>query len=148
MSDQTNQPEVEITSGTMIGEYEVEQMLGEGGFGRVYRAVHPVIGKAVAIKVLGREYSSRPEIVSRFIAEARAVNQIRNRHIVDIFAFGELPDGRQYFVMELLEGATLDQYLSAKGRLPIHEALPVLQGVARALDAAHAAGIAHRDLKP
>ncbi|MDI1475660.1 serine/threonine-protein kinase [Polyangium sp. y55x31] len=137
-----------LAAGTIVGEYRIEGKLGEGGFGAVYRAVHPVIGKAAAIKVLSREFSGNPQIVSRFVAEARAVNQIRHRNIIDIFSFGVLDDGRQYYVMELLEGLTLDAFLRQRGRIPPEEAIPILAKVARALDAAHAAGIAHRDLKP
>jgi serine/threonine protein kinase len=110
--------------------------------------VHPLIGKTAAIKILNRQYSSNPQMVSRFIAEARAVNQIRHRNIIDIFAFGALPDGRQYFLMELLEGTPFDRWLEHNGRMAPEQAIPLLRGVARALDAAHAKGIAHRDLKP
>ncbi|WP_394840870.1 protein kinase [Pendulispora brunnea] len=139
----------DLEPGQVVGEYRVEEKIGEGGFGSVYRAIHPLIGKAAAIKVLNRQSSSNPRMVTRFIAEARAVNQIRHRHIVDIFSFGALDDGRQYLVMELLDGMPLDKYLrSEKGRLIPEEAIPILRGVARALDAAHAAGIIHRDLKP
>jgi eukaryotic-like serine/threonine-protein kinase len=138
----------DLAEGQMVGEYRIEHKLGEGGFGSVYRAVHPLIGKAAAIKVLNRQFSANPEIVSRFIAEARAVNQIRHRHIIDIFSFGKLDDGRQYYVMELLEGMTLDAYIKQQGRLSPEQAIAILQKLARALDAAHATGIAHRDLKP
>jgi serine/threonine-protein kinase len=138
----------DLEPGTTVGEYKIESKLGEGGFGSVYRAVHPLIGKTAAIKVLNRQYSSNPQMVSRFIAEARAVNQIRQRNIIDIFSFGTLEDGRQYYVMELLEGMTLDRYIKQHGRLAPDVAIPILRGVARALDAAHASGIAHRDLKP
>ncbi|MBI5536399.1 MAG: serine/threonine protein kinase [Deltaproteobacteria bacterium] len=138
----------ELTAGQMVGEYQIEGKLGEGGFGVVFRAVHPLIGKPAAIKVLNRQFSSDPQMVSRFISEARSVNQIRHRNIIDIFAFGRLEDGRQYYVMELLEGTTLDAYVHGKGKLPPAEAVGVLRQVARALDAAHAHGIAHRDLKP
>jgi serine/threonine-protein kinase len=82
------------------------------------------------------------------MAEARAVNQIRHRNIIDIFAFGQLPDGRHYFVAELLEGTPFDKHLESVGRLDLGSAIPILRGVAKALDAAHAAGIVHRDLKP
>ncbi len=138
----------DIESGEQIGEYRVESKLGQGGFGAVYRVVHPLIGKTAAIKVLSRRFSSDPEMVSRFVAEARAVNRIQNKNIIDIFAFGALPDGRQYYVMELLDGVTLEQYLEERGYLSPEEAIPILLGIARALDAAHASGIAHRDLKP
>jgi serine/threonine protein kinase len=138
----------DLLPGTVVGEYRIEGKIGEGGFGSVYAAVHPLIGKRAALKALHRQHSSNPQIVARFIAEAKAVNQIRHRNIIDIFSFGNLPDGRQYFLMELLEGRTLEDYFRSKGKLTLAEALPVLRGVARALDAAHAKGIAHRDLKP
>ena len=140
--------DVDLASGQMVGEYRIEKKIGEGGFGCVYKAVHPLIGKGAAIKVLNRQYSSNPQMVTRFIAEARAVNQIRHRNIVDIFSFGSLEDGRQYYLMELLEGSPLDRYIKEKERLTPEEALPILRAIGRALDAAHAAGIAHRDLKP
>src|SRR5579871_1980015 len=116
--------DVDLAPGTMVGEYRIEGKLGEGGFGAVYRAVHPLIGKTAAIKVLSRQWSSNPQMVSRFIAEARAVNQIRNRNIIDIFSFGALEDGRQYYVMELLDGMTLDAYIKKKRRLTPEEAIP------------------------
>ena len=138
----------ELEPGTVVGEYHIESKIGEGGFGTVYRAVHPLIGKTAAVKLLARQFSSNPTMVSRFVQEARAVNQIRHRNIIDIFSFGTLPDGRQYYIMELLEGTSLDAYLRREKRLPLEEAMPILRGVARALDAAHAKGIIHRDLKP
>jgi eukaryotic-like serine/threonine-protein kinase len=138
----------DLRAGHPVGEYLVEAKIGEGGFGAVYRGSHPLIGKLAAIKVLHRRYSADPEMVSRFVAEARAVNQIRHRNIIDIFAFGQLDDGRSYYVMELLDGQPLDACLRQGGPIPLGEAIPILRAVARALDAAHAKGIAHRDLKP
>src|SRR5262245_25851487 len=131
----------------LVGEYRVEGKLGQGAFGMVFKATHPLIGKVVAIKVLARKYSVDPEIVSRFMAEARAVNQIRHRNIIDIFSFGTLDDGRQYYVMEYLDGEPLDALLDRAGNLSLADALPILRGIAKALDAAHAKGICHRDLK-
>src|SRR5690242_17432135 len=130
----------DLEPGQVVGEYQVEGKLGQGAFGTVYKAVHPLIGKVVAIKVLARKYSVDPEMVSRFVAEARAVNQIRHRNIIDIFSFGTLDDGRQYYVMEYLDGEPLDALVERSGKLPIAEALPILRGVAKALDAAHAKG--------
>ena len=138
----------DLAPGDVVGEYRIEGKLGQGGFGAVFSALHPVIGKHAAIKVLSRHFSANPQMVSRFIAEARAVNQIRHRNIIDIFAFGQLPDGRQYYVMELLDGTTFDKYLASNKRLTLGQALPILRGIARALDAAHGKGILHRDLKP
>src|SRR5262245_16290701 len=71
----------DLAPGEMIGEYRVEKKLGEGGFGAVYSALQPLIGKAVAIKVLSRRLSSDPEMLSRFVAEAQAVNKIQSKHI-------------------------------------------------------------------
>ncbi len=139
--------DADLESGQQVGEYVLDGLLGEGAFGTVFRAAHPLIGKLVAIKVLARRFSVDPEMVSRFVAEAKAVNQIRHRHIIDIFSFGQLPDGRCYYVMEYLDGETLDARITREGKLPLAAALPILKGIARALDAAHAKGIAHRDLK-
>jgi eukaryotic-like serine/threonine-protein kinase len=138
----------DLGPGDSVGEYRIVRKLGEGGFGAVYAAAHPVIGKRAAVKVLHPQYSADEAVTSRFVAEARAVNQIRDRNIVDIFSFGALPDGRHYYVMELLEGVALDAYLDRAGRLPIQEALGILHVLANAIAAAHEAGIAHRDLKP
>jgi serine/threonine protein kinase len=138
----------ELPRGSEVGEYQIDVAIGRGGFGTVYRAVQPVIGKQVAIKVLARKFAADEAMVERFVREARAVNQIRHRNIIDIFSFGQLPDGRHYYVMELLDGEPLDVYLRECGTMPLAEAQPILRSIARALDAAHAKGIAHRDLKP
>ncbi len=135
----------DLVVGSMVGEYRVEGKLGQGGFGAVFKAQHPLIGKMVAIKVLSTRFSADREMVSRFIAEAKAVNQIRHRNIIDIFSFGWL-ERRCYYVMEYVDGETLDARIS-HGALPLSEALPILKAIARALDAAHVKGIAHRDLK-
>ncbi len=148
---QTDTPTIgsaDLQPGEVIGEYEVQKKIGEGGFGAVYSALHPVIGKSAAIKVLNLEFSKNQQIVSRFVEEARAVNQINHRNIIDIFSFGQLPDGRQYYVMELLEGQPLDTYLEEHGALTPERVVEILGGVAKALDAAHQRGVVHRDLKP
>jgi serine/threonine-protein kinase len=138
--------DADLQAGQVVGEYEVEHKLGQGGFGAVFKAVHPLIGKQVAIKVLSHRFSVDPQMVSRFVSEARAVNQIRHPNIIDIFSFKTLDDGRLYYVMEYLDGEPLDRRI-ARGRMPLAEAIPILRGIGRALDAAHAKGIAHRDLK-
>ena len=134
--------------GLKLGEYELRQRIGVGGMGLVYDGIQPLIGKRVAVKVLRPELAAAEEQVARLLAEARAVNAIRHRGIVDIFGFGQVPDGRQYIIMEYLEGVALDAHLADKGRLPVPEVLDILDEVLSALGAAHGAGVVHRDLKP
>ena len=137
-----------LEPGTSVGEFVVEAEIGRGGFGRVYRVHHPLIGKRAAIKVLSDEVGSSQNAVARFIQEARAVNEIQHPNIIDIFSFGQLPDKRHYFVMELLEGQPLDTFLNNRDPVSIPELIAILDPVAQALDTAHAKGIIHRDLKP
>ena len=136
-----------LDPGAMVGEYRIETKLGEGGMGTVHGAVHPLIGKRAAIKVLRRALCSDPAAVERFVLEARSVNQIGHPNIVDIFAFGELEDGRCYFVMEWLRGESLGERMR-RGRLGFGEGLEILDAVILGLEAAHDKGIIHRDLKP
>jgi eukaryotic-like serine/threonine-protein kinase len=137
-----------IVEGSLVGEYRVIRQLGRGSHGTVYEAVHTIIEKTAALKVLNPEFSGDPLSVQRFVDEARAVNRIKHPNIVDIFGLGELADGRKYCVMDLLEGRTLAAHLKSAGRLSPLAALQVLSEVAKALNAAHAAGVVHRDLKP
>ncbi|MCP3136091.1 serine/threonine-protein kinase [Pyxidicoccus xibeiensis] len=134
--------------GLRLGEYELRSRIGVGGMGLVYEGIQPLIGKRVAVKVLRPELAHSTEQVERLLAEARAVNAIRHRGIIDIFGFGQVPDGRQYIVMEYLEGQALDAVLTEKNRLPVQDALSLLDEVLAALAAAHGAGVVHRDLKP
>jgi serine/threonine-protein kinase len=137
-----------LEPGTMVGEYQVERKLGSGTFGDVYAGEQPLIGKHVAIKVLHRKFASNSGVVARFVAEARAVNRIRHQNIIDIFSFGLHGEQQPYFVMERLDGMTLGELLDHEKRLAVADAVPILRGIAAGLDAAHEAGITHRDLKP
>jgi serine/threonine-protein kinase len=139
--------------GEKVGEYDIVGKLGEGGMGTVWAGVHPVIGKRVAVKVLNSGLSRDAKMVQRFIQEARAVNQIGHRNIVDIFAFGQLASknggaGRHYFVMEHLLGIGLKARLAQPDPVSYEEGFNLLAEVCDALSAAHAEGIVHRDLKP
>jgi eukaryotic-like serine/threonine-protein kinase len=134
--------------GATLGEYLVGAPIGWGGMGSVYRALQPVIGKQVAIKVLRPEVASDPDQMRRLLDEARVVNAIQHRGIVDVFGFGKLPTGQDYMVMELLRGQPLDEVLRVKGSLSPFELVEVLEQVLGALAAAHKAGVIHRDLKP
>jgi serine/threonine protein kinase len=133
--------------GEAVGNYVIQRQIGEGGMGTVYLAEHPRIGRKVAIKVLLRELSANAQAVTRFFNEARASSEIRNEHIVDVLDFGELSNGSSYLVLEFLDGRTLTELLRG-GPLGIRRTLHIVNGVGRALGAAHATGIVHRDLKP
>jgi serine/threonine-protein kinase len=137
-----------LEPGALVGEYRIERILGEGGMGIVYAGLQPDIGKKVAIKVINKNLQEDPITAQRFVQEARAVNQISHKNIVDIFSFGMLPDGRQYFVMEYLEGRTLRRQLDERRALAYPQVFSILWQMADALEAAHDANVVHRDLKP
>jgi serine/threonine-protein kinase len=144
----TGSTSVAIRPGTLIGDYQVIQRLDEGGMGTVYSAVHPVIEKKVAIKVLHPHVARQEETVARFIQEARAVNAIGHPGIIDIFGFGRFVDGRHYIIMEYLEGQQLLAYLNEHGPMTGVETLRLVRLLAESLAAAHDKGVVHRDMKP
>lgn len=126
----------------------LESRLGVGGMGVVYKAVQPMIGKHVAIKVLRPDVVPDPRDLDRLLEEARVVAAIKHRGIINIFGAGTLEDGRQYLIMELLEGESLEQLMAREGQVAAGDAVAILEQTLSALAAAHAAGIVHRDLKP
>lgn len=135
-----------LPTGAALGPYRVVRVLGEGGMGRVYLAVHDVIGRRVALKVLRRRQANDPRAVGRFFVEAQLVNRIRHPGIVevtDLFVVSGMP----CIVMELLEGTTFGAAID-DGALQLDDVLDVCAQIADALHAAHAAGVIHRDLKP
>jgi tRNA A-37 threonylcarbamoyl transferase component Bud32 len=139
-------PGERLAAGQACGDYVVETFLGTGAMGEVYAGRHPVIGKRVAIKVLRRDAGSS-EAAERLVREARATSQIDHPNVIDIFALGRLADGRLYLVMDLVDGRSLRQLL-ADGPVAPDRALAIVDEIADALDAAHARGVIHRDLKP
>jgi serine/threonine-protein kinase len=135
--------------GTVIDErYEVGALLGQGGMGYVVAARHVVLGTRLAMKVLRREMTRDAEMVERFRREARAASAIGHPGIVVVRDFGTLPSGACYFVMEHLDGKSLERALSEDGPFSVERAVDVVRQMAEALGAAHAAGIVHRDVKP
>jgi serine/threonine-protein kinase len=137
-----------LGEGTTIGAYRVLHKLGEGGMGAVYVGEHALLGRRAAIKVLLPALSSNPEILQRFFNEARALTQITDPGIVQVFDFGQHADGSAFIVMELLEGEPFDRRLARLGRFSTIDTLRLLTMICRSLGTAHAKGIVHRDLKP
>lgn len=134
--------------GRRVNNFEIIGLLSSGGMGDVFEAIHLVIHRKVAIKVLRQEHCGDPALVQRFFNEARAANTIRHPNIVEVLDVGMLPGGLPYLAMERLEGETLAQRLSREGRLDIERAVDYAVQAASALQAAHKRGIVHRDLKP
>ena len=127
--------------------YRLVRWLGEGGMGVVYEAEHIDIERRIALKVLRFDLSQQPEMAQVFRDEARAASRLGHTNVVEIFDFGELPDGRLYICMEMLAGA--DLVPADNDALPEHAALiATLRQLCKGLAAAHAAGIVHRDIKP
>lgn len=134
--------------GERYGNYQAISLLGEGGMGAVYLAEHPGIGRKVAIKVLRSELDHDPQLLTRFLNEARAANAIRHPNIIEVLDSGTTPRGASYLVMELLEGESLSARIKRLSRLDERSAIEIAMQTAAGLGAAHAKGIIHRDLKP
>jgi serine/threonine-protein kinase len=136
-------------AGRTIGSYRIVQKIGTGGMGAVYLAEHPVLtGKRVALKVIHHDLVTNGDIVKRFFQEAQAVNRIGHEHIIEIHDFGVTDDGDQFYIMEYLDGRTLAALMAAEPLLEVARAKKIAAQIAAALEAAHAAGVIHRDLKP
>jgi eukaryotic-like serine/threonine-protein kinase len=138
----------ELIGTTLSGRYLITRKVGQGGMGAVYEATHTLIGKRVAVKVLLDKYAKREALVARLEQEARLASSIGHEHIVDINDFGVTEDGRNFVVMEFLDGESLAELLQREVRLPEQRVLQIGQQAASALSAAHAKGIVHRDIKP
>jgi len=127
--------------------YRLGERIAGGGMGSVYRAVDESLGRQVAVKVLRRELAAEPTYLERFRREARASAALSHPGVAGVYDYGEL-GGSAFIVMELVEGETLAERIVARGRLPWTEAFAIGEQVARALAAAHANGLVHRDVKP
>src|ERR1700742_3321033 len=132
---------------TLNDRYRLEARIGAGGMSTVYRALDETLQRQVAVKLMNREVTSDSDQLERFRREARAVAQLSHPHIVGVIDAGE-DEGRPYIVFEYVEGETLKERIRRNGRLPIAEAVAYAIEIARALGAAHARHIVHRDVKP
>ncbi|HEY3039251.1 MAG TPA: protein kinase [Pyrinomonadaceae bacterium] len=132
---------------TLAGKYRIEERLSEGGMGTVYRGTHVLMDKTVAVKVLRPSLAADEKIVARFSREARAASKISHPHALSVTDFGEAENGVVFLVMEYLSGQTLKELIRREGPMPLPRAVEILRQVGGALDAAHAEGVVHRDLK-
>ncbi len=137
---------------TLSGRYRLQRLIATGGMGQVWEAVDSRLGRRVAIKVLKQEFSSDPEFLERFRAEARTVAMLNHPGIAAVHDYGETDldgEGRTaYLVMELINGEPLNSVIKRTGRLSLRHSLDMLEQTGRALQVAHAAGLVHRDVKP
>ena len=130
------------------GRYRLEAPIGQGGMGAVWRATHLGLGTTVALKLVRTESAALPLIRERFEREAKSLASIASEHVVRVMDFGEAVGGQRFLVMEYLAGRTLEEQLAQDGPLAVDEAARVIGDIARGLDAAHEAGVLHRDVKP
>src|SRR2546423_2018529 len=143
---------LEHTGDPLLGQvladkYRIDERLSEGGMGTVYRGTHVLMDKTVAIKVLRPSLAADEKIVARFSREARAASRISHPHALSVTDFGESENSVVFLVMEYLSGKTLKEIVREEGPMALPRAVEILRQVGGALDAAHAEGVVHRDLK-
>ena len=141
-----SQPGASTLSGRRLGVFDLQELLGVGGMGEVYRAQDTRLGREVAIKILPRAFGAHPARLARLEREARVLASLNHPNIGAIYGLEE-SDGIKALVLEVVEGEDLAQRI-ARGPMPLTEALPIAKQIADALEAAHEQGIIHRDLKP
>jgi serine/threonine protein kinase len=133
----------------LASKYRLEELLGSGGMGHVYRAVNEHVGRTVAIKVLRQEHAANEQLVERFLREARAANLVRHPNVVDVLDIGKEDNGAPFIVQELLEGEDLAHFAARRGgKLSVEEVVDLLGPVIDAVAEAHLRGVIHRDIKP
>jgi predicted Ser/Thr protein kinase len=132
----------------IAGRFRIEREIGTGGMGTVYLATHLGLERAVAVKIIRREFAGDADVAHRFLLEARTMAKLRHANAAMIFDAGNLPDGRHFIVMEFVEGETLSQALAREGRFSFTRAVEIATQICDVLEEAHRLGIIHRDLKP
>jgi len=138
----------QLKPGSMLGErYEIVQLLGQGGMGAVYKARDVELERTIALKLIRPDLASHPEVLRRFKQELILAREVTHRNVIRIYDLGQA-SGVRYITMEYVEGRDLRVLLNEKGKLTPEEAVPIFLQIAAALEAAHHAGVVHRDLKP
>jgi WD40 repeat protein/serine/threonine protein kinase len=134
--------------GRSLGEFVVRERIGEGGFGAVYRAIQPALGREAVVKVLHASLAAAPAATERFLREARLASKLDHPYAAHVYAFGVEPDGQHWIAMELVRGTPLDDVLRHQGALTLERLSPLLDRICEVVHTAHEQGIVHRDLKP
>ena len=138
----------EQLTGRTLGDFVVRHRIGEGGFGEVYRAEQPALGREAVIKVLHNRHRSSKTVIQRFLREARLASKLDHPYAAHIYAFGVETDGLMWIAMEYVKGQTLHELLRQRGSIPLEMMVPLLDRICEVLQAAHDLGIVHRDIKP
>ena len=136
-----------LATGSVLGDFRIEGVLGRGGMGVVYHAVQLSLGRPVALKLIAPHLADEDGFRDRFVRESRLSASIDHPHIVPVYAAGE-EDGVYYIAMRLVEGVNLRATIAAAGQLEPHRAARLVRQVGDALDSAHGRGLVHRDVKP
>ena len=134
--------------GRRLGEFVVREPLSSGGFGEVYRAEQPGLGREAVIKVLHQKLRRSENVLARFLREAKLASRLDHPYAAHIYAFGAEPDGLMWIAMELVRGTPLDRLLAASGPIALERFAPLLERICQVVQTAHDQGIVHRDLKP
>jgi tRNA A-37 threonylcarbamoyl transferase component Bud32 len=137
----------EVEEAKRVGNYELLEEIGQGGFARVYRARHRLLKRPTAVKIVELRLAN-DETLARFDREARLASQLSHPNTVEVFDFGRTPEGQPFFAMEYLDGLTLQQVVQRHGALSAPRVAHALRGIAGSLAEAHARGLVHRDIKP
>lgn len=146
-TEQQEPGQEDLLLGSRLGGYEIECLIGRGAMGNVYRARQISLDRAVAIKLLIPYLASQPELLARFFREAKAAASINHPNLVQVYDFGEA-EGTYYYVMELIEGLSLGEYVRRGETFGESECVGIARQTTAALQAAHKSGIIHRDVKP
>jgi eukaryotic-like serine/threonine-protein kinase len=135
--------------GSVFAErYLIDSVLGLGGMSIVYKAQHSLMNRTVAIKMLHRSLKEDTLALERFRLEAQAASSLNHQNVITVYDFGISPTGEPFFVMDCIEGESLENLIDRKGRVPFMRAIAIFKQVCDGLEAAHKKGIIHRDLKP
>ncbi len=136
----------DLQTGDTLGDYRIEEQLGEGAMGCVFRARREGSDEVVALKVVRLELAADDRYRQRFLHEARAASEVEHRHLVKVLDAGEV-EGRQYLAMRFVRGRMLEEHVADDGAMPVDEIVRIASEIGGALDALHAVGLIHRDIK-